>query len=85
VLSAVNVVIAPSLRSSMLASIMARRFTIARSRAGPEVRPAFCVLRLDGGNFRNDLLRRLARIFRLRHRSANGEVIKFAEEYWREK
>jgi len=46
------------------------------SRAGPEVRPAFCVLRLDGGNFRNDRLRRAARIFRLRNRPANDEIIR---------
>jgi hypothetical protein len=32
------------------------------SRAGPEVRSAFCVLRRDGGNFRDDRLRRVARI-----------------------
>ncbi|MGB6175445.1 MAG: hypothetical protein WBF43_03675 [Methylocella sp.] len=38
------------------------------SRAGPEVRPAFCVSGLNGGNFRNYRLRRLARISRLRHR-----------------
>jgi len=41
------------------------------SRAGPEVRPAFCVSGLGGGHFRNDRLCRLARIFRLRLRPAN--------------
>jgi hypothetical protein len=46
------------------------------SRVGPEVRPAFCVSGLDGGNIRNDRLRRAARISRLRHRPANDEVIR---------
>lgn len=50
------------------------------SRAGPEVRPAFCVSGLDGGNFRNDRLRRLARIPRLRHWPANDEIIRVVSQ-----
>jgi hypothetical protein len=44
---------------------------LPRSRAGREVRPAFCV---------NDRLRRLARISRLRDRPAYDKIIKLADE-----
>ena len=44
--------------------------------AGAGVGPACRVSGLDSGNFRNDRLRRLARIFRLRHRAADDKKIR---------